>query len=98
LLAASRSCDKDVENSSLVSSHDSRKSKKMVRMFWALLIAVLYALHQDLWFWRTARPLLFGFLPVALTYHAAYCLAAAALMWGLSRAAWPADLEKVPPR
>ena len=35
----------------------------------AAAIAVLYALHQDVWFWRTARPLLFGFLPVGLAYH-----------------------------
>ena len=30
----------------------------------------LYALHQDIWFWRTARPLVFGFLPIGLVYHA----------------------------
>ena len=59
----------------------------------ALAVLVLYALHQDLWFWRTARPLLFGFLPVGLTYHAAYCLAAAALMAALVRFAWPRALE-----
>ena len=34
--------------------------------------ALVYALHQDFWFWRTARPLVFGFLPVGLFYHAAY--------------------------
>jgi hypothetical protein len=56
-------------------------------------IFVLYALHQDVWFWRTARPLLFGFLPVGLAYHAAYCLAAAALMAALVRFAWPRALE-----
>jgi hypothetical protein len=61
---------------------------------WLLLIIVLYALHQDVWFWRTARPLAFGFLPVGLTYHAIYCLAAAALMWGLTRDAWPDHLER----
>ena len=59
----------------------------------AAAIAVLYALHQDVWFWRTARPLLFGFLPVGLTYHGAYCVAAALLMWTLTRAAWPHHLE-----
>ena len=36
------------------------------------LTLVLYALHQDVWNWRTAHPLLFGFLPVGLAYHAAY--------------------------
>jgi hypothetical protein len=59
----------------------------------AVAIAVLYALHQDVWFWRTARPLVFGFLPAGLAYHGAYCLAAALLMWTLTRAAWPHHLE-----
>jgi hypothetical protein len=62
----------------------------------ALAIAALYALHQDVWFWRAARPLLFGFLPVGLAYHGAYCLAAALLMWTLTRVAWPHHLEDVP--
>ncbi len=56
-------------------------------------IAALYLLHQDAWFWRAARPLLYGILPVGLAYHAAYCLAAAALMWLLTRVAWPAHLD-----
>ena len=59
----------------------------------ALIVVTLYALHQDVWFWRQARPLLFGFLPVGLAYHAAYCLAVAVLMWWLTRTAWPAHLE-----
>jgi hypothetical protein len=61
---------------------------------WILAILVLYLLHQDFWFWRTARPLVFGFLPIGLAYHAAYCIAAALLMWGLTRALWPAHLEQ----
>ena len=64
------------------------------RLLWILPVAVLYALHQDVWFWRSARPLFAGFLPVALTYHAAYCLAAALLMWGLTTYAWPANLDR----
>jgi hypothetical protein len=59
----------------------------------ALAILVLYALHQDVWFWRTARPLVFGFLPIGLAYHGAYCVAAAALMWALTSFAWPHHLE-----
>jgi len=58
-----------------------------------LVIAALYVLHQDVWFWRTARPLVFGFLPIGLAYHALYCLAAALLMWVLTSVAWPAHLE-----
>ena len=59
----------------------------------AAAVVVLYALHQDVWFWRSARPLLFGFLPVGLAYHGAYCLAAALLMWTLTKVAWPHHLE-----
>ena len=65
----------------------------MNRVLLAAAIAVLYLLHQDFWFWREARPLVFGFLPVGLAYHAAYCLAMAGLMWALTRVAWPAHLE-----
>lgn len=62
---------------------------------WLLAAAVvaLYLLHQDFWFWNSARPLVFGFLPVGLFYHAAYSLAVAGLMWALVRFAWPAHLE-----
>ena len=65
----------------------------MVRPGWFVVILVVYALHQDLWLWRDGRPLVFGFLPVGLAYHGAYCLAVAALMWGLTRFAWPSHLE-----
>jgi hypothetical protein len=62
---------------------------------WALSVAVVafFALHQDVWFWRTARPLLFGFIPVGLAYHAFFTLAAALLMAVLVRLAWPGRLE-----
>jgi Protein of unknown function (DUF3311) len=62
----------------------------------AFAIVALYALHQDVWFWRTARPLLFGFLPIGLAYHGAYCVAAALLMWTLTTVAWPHHLEGSP--
>jgi hypothetical protein len=56
-------------------------------------IAAVYLLHQDVWLWRAPRPLVFGVLPPGLAYHAAYCLAAAALMWWLTKVAWPAHLD-----
>jgi hypothetical protein len=59
----------------------------------ALVAALLYALHQDFWFWREARPLVFGFLPIGLFYHAAYTVAISALMLGLVRSYWPAHLD-----
>jgi Protein of unknown function (DUF3311) len=65
----------------------------MKRALLAVLTLVLYALHQDVWLWRSARPLVFGFLPVGLFYHALYSVAAALLMWLLVAHAWPARLE-----
>ena len=66
-------------------------------VFLTLLIVVVYALHQDFWNWNKAEPLLFGFMPIGLAYHAAYSLAAAALMWVFVKFAWPAHLETVEP-
>jgi hypothetical protein len=62
-----------------------------------LAVVVLYALHQDIWFWRTARPLVFGFLPIGLFYHACFSVAAALLLAALVRYAWPAHLEDEAP-
>jgi hypothetical protein len=64
-----------------------------VRVGMTIAIAMLYALHQDVWWWREARPLVFGVLPVGLAYHAAYCIAVAVLTWVLTRVAWPSHLE-----
>jgi hypothetical protein len=60
----------------------------------ALITAVVYLLHQDFWFWRSARPLVFGFLPIGLFYHAAYTLASSALLWVIVRRYWPKHLEE----
>ncbi|MEO6212230.1 MAG: DUF3311 domain-containing protein [Vicinamibacterales bacterium] len=65
----------------------------MNKLLPALAVATLYVLHQDVWFWREARPLVFGFLPIGLAWHAGYCVAVALLMWWLTRVAWPAHLE-----
>lgn len=66
----------------------------MKRPLLAILVAALYLLHQDFWFWRAAHPLVFGFLPVGLAYHAGFSVVASLLMWLLVREAWPAHLEK----
>ncbi len=57
------------------------------------IAAVLYVLHQDIWFWRDARPLVFGFLPIGLFYHAAYTALISIVLAWLVRAHWPAHLE-----
>jgi hypothetical protein len=68
----------------------------MRRLLLVAAVILLYALHQDVWFWRTARPLLLGFLPVGLAYHAGYSVAAALLMALLVKTAWPSRLEREP--
>ena len=57
-------------------------------------VILLYVLHQDFWFWREARPLVFGFLPIGLFYHACFSVAAALVMWLLVTYAWPSQLER----
>lgn len=66
----------------------------MKRFLLVTAVVVLYLLHQDFWFWRTARPLIFGFIPVGLFYHACFSIAASLLMWLLVVYAWPSHLEK----
>lgn len=67
----------------------------MKRILLIPVVLAVYALHQDFWNWTRVEPLLFGFLPAGLWYHAAYCLLASALMWLLVRWAWPESLEKI---
>jgi hypothetical protein len=58
-----------------------------------LSVAMLYALHQDFWFWWDARPLVFGVLPAGLFYHIVYMVASCLLLWGLVKNLWPSHLE-----
>ncbi len=67
---------------------------KMKKILLVLAVVVLYVLHQDFWNWRTAYPLVFGFMPIGLFYHGAFSVAAAGLMWLLATFAWPAHLEE----
>ena len=57
-------------------------------------VVTLYALHQDIWCWDVAQPLVFGFLPVGLFYHAIYSVAIALFMVFLVKVAWPVELER----
>lgn len=58
-----------------------------------LWIIVVFALHQDVWNWTRATPLLFGLLPPGLAYHLGYSVLAAITMALLVRFAWPAHLD-----
>jgi uncharacterized oligopeptide transporter (OPT) family protein len=63
----------------------------------SLLAAVVYLLHQDCWNWKEYQPLIFGFLPVGLAYHAAYSIVAAIMMAAFVKWAWPKHLEDLQP-
>lgn len=68
-----------------------------MKWFLAVLTVVLLVIHQDLWLWDKVNPLLGGFLPVGLWYHALYCGAASLLMALFVSAAWPTHLENAEP-
>jgi hypothetical protein len=61
------------------------------------LVLAFYVLHQDFWNWGKVEPLVFGFLPIGLAYHAGYSILASVLMAVLVKYAWPSHLEKVRP-
>jgi hypothetical protein len=56
-------------------------------------VAVVYILHQDIWFWRSSY-LVFGFIPIGLFYQGCFSLIAALLMGLLVKFAWPSHLEQ----
>jgi hypothetical protein len=66
----------------------------MKRTLLVLVVVVLYILHQDFWFWRTAHPMAFGFIPIGLFYQACFSVAASLVMWLLVKYAWPSQLER----
>jgi hypothetical protein len=59
----------------------------------AAWVAVVFALHQDVWNWHKASPLLFGLLPPGLVYHLGYSILAAFTMALLVKFAWPRGLD-----
>jgi len=65
----------------------------MKKLLLFLLVAGVYILHQDFWNWKQAEPLIFGFLPIGLAYHAGYSILASILMALLVKFAWPHHLE-----
>jgi len=66
----------------------------MKRILLVLAVIALYLLHQDFWFWRTAHPLVLGFIPIGLFYQACFSVAASLLMCLLVKYAWPSHLER----
>ncbi len=71
----------------------SRGGSSFMRRFVWVLVAVLFVVHQDFWWWDDAA-LVFGFLPIGLYYHALFSIAAG-LTWAAAvRWAWPEHIEE----
>jgi hypothetical protein len=68
----------------------------MKKVLW-VLTAILVILHQDLWNWAKDKPLIGGFLPIGLWYHALFCVAASVLLALFVLFAWPSELENAEP-
>ena len=66
----------------------------MKKLLLILAVVIVYVLHQDFWYWRTAHPLVFGFIPIGLFYQGCFSVAASLLMWMLVKFAWPGHLER----
>ena len=66
-------------------------SPRLVRGLLYAALAALVVLHNDLWQWDDPRIVL-G-LPIGLTYHILYAVAASLLMLLLVSFAWPEHLE-----
>ena len=69
------------------------KRNKIISL--AVMVITIYLLHQDFWNWKKADPLVFGYLPIGLAYHAAYSVLASAMMWILVKLAWPRELDEM---
>lgn len=59
------------------------------------LLALLYVLHTDVWYWNDSRIVL-G-LPIGVTYHVLWTLAVTAAFALVVRYAWPDELEDITP-
>lgn len=58
-----------------------------------LAVVALLVLRSDWWNWSSARPLLFGVLPIGLWWQVFVSVLASGVMWLLVRFAWPDQLE-----
>ncbi|MCH7595645.1 MAG: DUF3311 domain-containing protein [Planctomycetes bacterium] len=59
------------------------------------LLVLLAIVHQDYWWWDKIDPLVFGFVPIGLAYHAGVSIVAA-ILWAMAvKYCWPADADVV---
>jgi hypothetical protein len=73
-------------------ANDPRTQSKSGRNLIIVLVIAMAILHQDFWWWDSST-LVFGFLPIALAYHALFSIVAACLWAFAIKIAWPYHLE-----
>ncbi len=59
-----------------------------------VLLIALCVLHHDVWWWDTPRPLVFGFVPIGLAWHAGISVAAGVVWWLAIKFCWPSELAE----
>lgn len=59
------------------------------------IIVALIILHQDFWWWDDHNPLVFGFIPIGLAWHAGISLAAVLTAFLAVKFCWPAEVEEI---
>ena len=65
-------------------------SKRVGPAIIAILVLLLLIVHQDNWFW-TDDTLVFGFMPIALFWHACISIGATLTWFLATKIAWPID-------
>lgn len=58
------------------------------------LIVLLAIVHQDFWWWDDYEPLVLGFVPIGLAWHAGISLAAGVLWYLATIYCWPKELDE----
>ena len=64
----------------------------MKQLVWVLII-LLMILHQDVWLWQRYNPLVLGFIPIGLAWHAGISISAAVVGLLAARYCWPVDVD-----
>ncbi|MEC9353612.1 MAG: DUF3311 domain-containing protein [Planctomycetota bacterium] len=82
-----------ITQSSFNSSTATDSRKTTVRILVISLILLLAILHQDWWWWEAKEPLVFGFMPIGLAWHAGISLAAGLVGLMAVRFCWPDHLD-----
>ncbi|MEC8935507.1 MAG: DUF3311 domain-containing protein [Planctomycetota bacterium] len=82
-----------ITQSSFNSSAATDSRETTVRILVICLILLLAILHQDWWWWEAKEPLVFGFMPIGLAWHAGISLAAGLVGLVAVKFCWPDHLD-----